>query len=200
MKVRLYAQNPNEKVLEQIVSVLRSDGVIIYPTDGIYSFGCSLSSPKALEKIKLLKNTPHEAMAIICSDLSNIANFALVDNEMFRILKRNLPGQFTFILKASGRVPDKFFDKRKQIGVRIPNNNIPLEIVRMLGCPLVSTSLPEHDDAAEYVTDPSLIEEMYQDKVDMIVDGGIADYSYSTIVDCTESEITILREGVGVLS
>ena len=199
MIVRIYPENPNGKVVEQVVRVLENDGVIVYPTDTVYAFGCSLRSPRAIERLKSIRGKCEGELAIVCADLSHIADYAKVDNPTFKILKRNLPGPFTFILKASGKVPDKCLEKRKTIGVRIPENPIPLHIVELLGNPLATTSVRDDDEVVEYTTDPELIHEKYGALVDLVVDGGYGNNEASTVVDCSGDEPQIVREGLGEL-
>lgn len=198
MIVKIYPDNPNQKVIDKVVQVLENDGVIVYPTDTVYAFGCSLKSPKAIEKIKAIRHKDGD-LSIVCSDLSHISDYAKVDNKAFKILKRNLPGPFTFILKASGKVPDKFLEKRKTVGVRIPENTIPVRIVEYLGHPLVTASVKDEDDVIEYTTDPELIHEKYGKQVDLVLDGGFGHNEASTVVDCSEDEIEIIRDGLGDL-
>ena len=199
MIVKIYPENPNHKVLEQIVDVLESDGVIVYPTDTVYAFGCSLRSPRAIERLKAIRGKREGELSIVCAGLGHIADYAKVDNPTFKILKRNLPGPFTFILKASGKVPDKCLEKRKTIGVRIPENPIPLHIVELLGSPLATASVRDDDDVVEYTTDPELIHEKYGALVDLLVDGGYGNNEASTVVDCSGEEPQIVREGLGEL-
>ena len=184
--IKIYAQNPNEKAVARVADVLRSDGVIVYPTDSVYAFGCSIRSPKAIERLRALSGKKGDEFSIVCPDLSTISAYARVDNAVFKVLKRNLPGPFTFVLNASGKVPDKFLEKRKTVGVRIPDHAVALAIVEALGHPLVTASVKDSEE--EYTTDPSLIEERYGLCVP------------TTVVDCTdESDIVVLREGIGEL-
>lgn len=193
MLIKIYPENPNPCQVREVVSILSSGGVIAYPTDTVYAFGCSMGSPKAIEKLRELKGKKQTEMSIICSDLSHLSDYAKVDNTTFRILKRNLPGPFTFILNATGKTPDKVLENRKTIGIRIPNNEITLAIVRELGVPLVTTSI--RDDEQEYLTDPELIEEKYT-QLQAVVDGGYGEVIASTVVDCTDGEPVIIREGI----
>ena len=201
MLVKIYPDNPNPRELERVVSILRDGGVIIYPTDTVYGIGCDITKPKAVERIiKIKELKPKEAQfSFICSDLSHIANFAKVDNSTFKLLKRNLPGPFTFVLPGLNRVPNYFLSKRKTVGIRIPDHTSPLELVRMLGNPILTTSLKDDDEVIEYTTDPELIYERYGEVVDVIVDGGYGDNVASTIVDCTSDEPEVIREGKGEL-
>ncbi len=199
MIVKLYPQNPNERVVAQVADVLRHDGVIVYPTDGVYAFGCSLHSTKAVERLKTIKGKKESGFTLLCHDLSNIADYARVDNATFKLLKRNLPGPFTFVLKASSKVPDKVLERRKTIGVRVPDNAIALAIVRELGVPMFTSSVRETDDVVEYTTDPELIAEKWGAVVDLVVDGGYGMNVPTTLVDLSGDEPEILREGGGEL-
>ena len=199
MIVKIYPQNPNETAVARVVDILCRDGVIIYPTDSVYAFGCSLQSHKAMERLRALKGKKATDMAIICCDLSNIADYARVDTPTFKLLKRNLPGPFTFVLQASKRIPDKLLGNRRTIGVRIPDNSIPVEIVRALGHPLITTSVRDDDEVVEYTTDPELIEERYGKLVDLVVDGGYGKNEPTTVVDCSGEEPSVIREGIGEL-
>jgi tRNA threonylcarbamoyl adenosine modification protein (Sua5/YciO/YrdC/YwlC family) len=201
MLVRVYPDNPDLREIERIVEILRDGGVIIYPTDTVYGIGCDITKPKAVERIIKIKGlkAKEAQFSFICSDLSHISDFARVDNSTFKLLKRNLPGPFTFILPGLNRVPNYFISKRKTVGIRIPDNPIPLELVKILGNPILTTSLKDDDEVIEYSTDPELIYEKYADLVDVVIDGGYGDNIASTIVDCTADEPTIEREGKGEL-
>lgn len=204
MLIKLYNENPNERKLNIVIDVLKNDGVIIYPTDSVYAFGCNIFSPKALERIAKLKNLhPQKAhFSLIFYDLSQISNYTNpLNNEVFKLLKRNLPGPFTFILEANSNVPKMLkLNKKKTIGIRIPNNNIARNIVYKLGHPIFTTSVIENDDIIEYMTDPELIHEKYKDTVDLVIDGGFGNLTPSTIVDCTGSSgFEIIRQGAGEL-
>jgi tRNA threonylcarbamoyl adenosine modification protein (Sua5/YciO/YrdC/YwlC family) len=199
MLIKIYTQNPNEKQIVQVADILRNGGVVIYPTDGIYAYGCAITASKAIERIKSIKGKKESALSIMCADLSNISDYAKVDTPEFKILKRNLPGPFTFILKASSRVPDKVHEKRKTIGVRIADNPITLAIVRELGVPMITSSVKAHDDVEEYLTDPELIDERWGDTVDAVIDGGYGANIPTTLVDLTTDEPEIVRQGAGEL-
>ncbi len=199
MLLKLYRENPNERQIERIVSVLRDGGIIIYPTDGVYAYGCSLHSSKAVDRLKAITGKDKKEFSIMCSDLSNISDYAKVDNTDFRILKRNLPGPFTFVMKASSKVPDKVLAKRKTLGIRIADNPITIAIVRALGAPLVTSSVKNRNQYEEYTTDPELIEERWGNVVDIVVDGGPGGLVPTTLVDLTDDEPEILREGGGEL-
>lgn len=195
MLVKIYGQNPNEKNLAQVVKVLENDGVIIYPTDSVYAFGCALNSPKALDRIKAIRGKNSDDISIMCADLSSIADYARVETPIFKLLKRNTPGPFTFILNSSNRVPDRVLARRKEIGVRISDNPVARAIVEALGAPIMTASVKVEDQDIEYMTDPELIHENYKQIVDLVVDAGIGSTIATAIVDCREGEITILREG-----
>ena len=202
MIIKIYPENPNPKFIEKVVDVLRSGGIIVYPTDSLYGMGLDILNRKGVERIARLKG--HKAnktqFSIICTDLSQTSNYTLpISNRYFKLLKRNLPGPFTFILDANNKVPDIFQTNKKTIGIRIPDNRIILEIVREFGHPIVTTSIHEEDDQIEYSTDPELIHERYSDKVDLVVDGGFGQFIASTIVDLTQNEPVILRQGAGEL-
>lgn len=199
MQIRIYPDNPNPKEINRVAEILRNDGVVIYPTDGVYAFGCSLGSIKAIDRIKSIRNKRDDELTIVCDSLSRISDWARVDNVQFRTLKRNLPGPFTFILQASGKVPEKALGKRKSIAVRMPANSIPVSIVAELGMPMVTASVKDPDEVIEYTTDPELIWERYGRVVDAVIDGGYGDKIPTTMVDLREDEPEILREGGGEL-
>lgn len=200
MLTKIYEQNPSERELQRVTAALEHDGIIIYPTDSVYAFGCSLRSPKAIERLRRIKGKGAAELAVVFENIAQVAEYCRVDNAAFRILKRNLPGPFTFILTASARVPDKALEKRRTIGVRIPGNAVPRAIVAALGCPMITTSVREDDEVTEYTTDPELIEERYGREVALVVDGGVGDVVPTTVVDLTGDEPEILREGKGILN
>jgi tRNA threonylcarbamoyl adenosine modification protein (Sua5/YciO/YrdC/YwlC family) len=200
MLVRIYPENPNEKDLLKVVQILRDGGVIIYPTDTVYGMGCDALNKKAVEKVARLKGVkPEKAnLSIICFDLSHITDYARqVDNRTFKMMKKGLPGPFTFILEAGNLVPKMFTAKKKTIGIRIPNHSIPRELVRLLGNPIVTTSIHDEDDIIEYSTDPEFIYEKWSHQVDCVIDGGYGNQVASTIVDCTGGDLEIVRQGLG---
>ncbi len=202
MLIKIYENNPNEKAIQQVVDVLKKGGLIIYPTDTIYGLGCDITNQKAIEKIYQLRGmNPEKAnLSFICYDLSHISDYIKpIDNATFRVLKKALPGPFTFILEANNKVPKLLSSNKKTVGIRVPNNSIAREIVRALGNPIVSASIHDEDDILEYSTDPELIYEKYQGKVDLVIDGGYGDNQASTVVDCTRGEFEILRQGKGLL-
>lgn len=199
MLTKIYAENPSERELARVIAVLEHDGIIIYPTDSVYAFGCSIRSPKAIERMRRIKGKGATTFSVVFSDIAQAAEYCRVDNAAFRILKRNLPGPFTFLLPASSRVPDRALERRKTIGVRIPDNVIPRSVVAALGCPLLTTSVRDDDEEEEYTTDPGLIAERYGGEVDMVIDGGMGDNVPTTVVDLTQDEPHVLREGKGRL-
>ncbi|HEX8377563.1 MAG TPA: L-threonylcarbamoyladenylate synthase [Pedobacter sp.] len=202
MLIRIYENNPNEKAIQQVVDVLKKGGLIIYPTDTIYGLGCDITNQKAIEKIYQLRGMkPEKAnLSFICYDLSHISDYIKpIDNATFRLLKKALPGAFTFIFEANSKVPKLLSSNKKTVGIRVPDNNIAREVVRALGNPIVSASIHDEDDILEYSTDPELIYEKYKDRVDMVIDGGYGDNLASTVVDCTSGEFNILRQGKGDL-
>jgi len=201
MLIRLYEKNMDAKSLDRVVAALRDGALIAYPTDTVYAFGCDALNVRAVERICRLKGIDPEKsnLSIVCHDLSNIADYARVSNAVFKLMKRNLPGPFTFILNATTNLP-KIYKNRKEVGIRIPANNITLALVESLGNPLLTTSVRDRDDILEYSTDPELIDEEYGDKVDLVIDGGFGGLEPSTIVDCTGEEIEIIRQGKGELT
>ena len=202
MLIKIYPENPNPKAIDQVVQVLRRGGLIIYPTDTVYGLGCDITNHKAIEAIARIRHIkPEKAnFSFICHDLSNLADYTKsIDNTTFRVLKKALPGPFTFILNASGKVPKLLSSNKKTVGIRIPDNNIAREIVKQLGNPILSTSIRDEDDILEYSTDPELIHEKYQDLVDVVIDGGYGGNVASTVVDVTSGEFEMIREGKGDL-
>ena len=203
MFIKIYEENPNSKSISQVVDVLKKGGVIIYPTDTIYGIGCDITNPKAIERVCQIREmkTNKANLSFICSDLSSISQYTKpLDNVTFRLLKKSLPGPFTFIFQASGQVPKLLSSKKKTVGIRVPDNNIARAIVEMLGNPIVSTSIHDDDEVIEYSTDPELIYEKYGDVVDLVIDGGYGKNIPSTVVDCTTGEFEIIRQGEGDLA
>ena len=202
MLIKIYPDNPNEKVIQQVVDVLKKGGIIIYPTDTVYGMGCDISNSKAIDKIcKIRGIKPEKAnFSFICYDLSHISDFTRqINNETYRVIKKALPGPFTFIFNANKNVPKLLSSNKKTVGIRVPDNAIAREIVKMLGNPIISTSIHDDDEIIEYSTDPELIHEKYEDIVDLVIDGGYGDNEPSTIVDCSEGNFEILRQGKGDL-
>lgn len=198
--VKLYEENPQPRVLEQITKVLMEGGVIIYPTDGVYAIGCDLRQPKAMERVAHIRGMQLKKaeFSIIFYDLSHLSDYTRqVDTPTYKILKRALPGPYTFILEANSTVPKLFKHKKKTIGIRIPNHKVPREIVRHLESPIIATSVHDDDEILEYTTDPELIFEKYQNRVDLVIDGGMGSLYASTVIDLTEGKREVIRQGQG---
>lgn len=197
--IKIYEDNPNEAAIKKVVEVLRDGGLIIYPTDTVYGLGCDITNTRALERIAKIKGIKLEKanFSFICSDLSNLSDYVKqIDTSTFKILKRALPGPYTFILPGNNDLP-KEFRKKKTVGIRVPDNRIVVDIVKMLGNPIVSTSIYDEDEVLEYSTDPELIFEKWQNLVDLVIDGGYGDNVPSTIIDLSGYEPEIVREGKG---
>ena len=200
--IRIYEENPNPKEVERVVKALKSGGLVIYPTDTVYGLGCDITNSKALQRLARIKGVKLNKAnwSFICADLSNLSDYARqIDTPTFKILKRALPGPYTFILQGSNQLP-KDFKKKKTVGIRVPDNRIAQALVRSLGHPIVSTSIRDEDDVLEYTTDPELIYEKWNKLVDVVVDGGYGDNIASTVIDLTGAEPEIIREGKGDLS
>jgi tRNA threonylcarbamoyl adenosine modification protein (Sua5/YciO/YrdC/YwlC family) len=200
--IRIYEENPNPKAVERVVKALRGGGLVIYPTDTVYGLGCDITNSKALQRLARIKGVKLDKAnwSFICPDLSNLSDYARqIDTPTFKILKRALPGPYTFILQGSNQLP-KDFKKKKTVGIRVPDNRIAQALVRGLGHPIVSTSIRDEDDVLEYTTDPELIYEKWGNLVDVVVDGGYGDNVASTVIDLTGAEPLVLREGKGDLN
>ena len=199
--IKIYEDKPNVAAIAKVVKVLRDGGLVIYPTDTVYGLGCDITNSRALEKIAKIKGIKLEKAnwSFICHDLSNLSDYVRqIDTATFKILKRALPGPYTFILPGNNNLP-KEFKKKTTVGIRVPENNIILELVRQLGNPIVSTSIRDDDDVIEYTTDPELIFEKWQNLVDVVIDGGYGDNIGSTIIDLSDYEPVVVREGKGSL-
>ncbi len=202
MILNIHPDNPDPKRVREVVDCLRKGGLIIYPTDSVYSIGCDLMNIKALDKLAKLKGIKLEKanFSVICYDLSHLSEYAKpMDNTVFKLMKKALPGPYTFILNASSEVPKIFQSKKKTVGIRVPDNNIPRAIVHELGNPIASTSVHDDDEILEYTTDPELIHEKYGKQVDIVINGGFGNLNASTIFDCTNGEPELIREGIGPL-
>ncbi|WP_343486201.1 L-threonylcarbamoyladenylate synthase [Allomuricauda sp. d1] len=199
--IKIYEENPNPREIKRVVDVLRDGGLVIYPTDTVYGLGCDITNTKALEKIARIKGVKLEKAnwSFVCADLSNLSDYVRqIDTPTFKILKRTLPGPYTFILPGNNNLP-KDFKKKKTVGIRIPDNRIARTLVERLGNPIVSTSIHDEDEVIEYTTDPSLIHEKWDNLVDIVIDGGYGDNVASTVIDLSESQPQIVREGKGSL-
>ena len=199
--IKIYEDKPNEAAIARVVKVLQDGGLVIYPTDTVYGLGCDITNTKALERIAKIKGVKLEKanFSFICHDLSNLSDYVKqIDTATFKLLKKSLPGPYTFILPGNSNLP-KEFKKKTTVGIRIPDNSITLEIVRQLGNPIVSTSIYDEDEVIEYTTDPELIFEKWQNLVDMVIDGGYGDNVGSTIIDLSGDEPVVVREGKGSL-
>lgn len=197
--IKIYEENPSEAAIKKVVNVLKNGGLVIYPTDTVYGLGCDITNTRALERLAKLKGIKLEKanFSFVCSSLSNLSDYVKqIDTPTFKILKRALPGPYTFILPGNNDLP-KEFRKKKTVGIRVPNNTVVRQIVEQLGNPIVSTSIHDDDEVIEYSTDPELIFEKWQHKVDVVIDGGYGENIPSTIIDLTGHEPEIIREGKG---
>ncbi|HMR42768.1 MAG TPA: L-threonylcarbamoyladenylate synthase [Saprospiraceae bacterium] len=198
MLIQVHPENPEGRKINQIVDCLEKGGIIIYPTDTVYGLGCDIQNQHAVEKIcRLKKLDPQKAqLTFICKDISQVSNFAnQIDNEVFRLIKKNTPGPFTFILKSGNEIPKILKNKKKTIGIRIPDNKIAIAIVEALGRPILSASLKTDDDIIEYLTEPEEIAELFEKQVDMIIDGSVGGNVPSALIDCTVMPPELIREG-----
>ncbi|PLW99565.1 MAG: threonylcarbamoyl-AMP synthase [Marinilabiliales bacterium] len=200
MLIRIFPENPNPKHIRQVVDCLRDGGVIIYPTDTIYGIGCDISNPRAVERVKQIKGIKGDKvnLSFICHDLSQLSDYAKpISNPVYKMMRAVLPGPYTFILEANNNVPKIFKNKKKTVGIRVPDCAITRAIVEELGNPIMSTSVHDDDEVIEYTTDPELIHEKYNQLVDLVIDAGYGDNQPSTILDCTSGEVEVIREGKG---
>ena len=199
--IKLYSDNPEQKKLDEIVAVLKRGGIIIYPTDTVYGIGCDFSNTKAVQRVCQIKNVKPDKLSFICYDLSEISAYVRnLSTPIFKVMKKALPGPFTFLLNASSNVPKVLNAKKRTVGIRIPDNNIPREIVRELGNPIITSSIHDEDEIIEYSTDPELIFEKYENLVDIIIDGGYGNNIPSTVIDASNDELEVIRQGLGDLS
>jgi len=199
--LKIYEENPNPREIQKVVDVLKNGGLVIYPTDTVYGLGCDITNAKALERIAKIKGIKLDKanFSFVCNDLSHLSDYVKqIDTPTYKILKRALPGPYTFILPGSNSLP-KVFKKKKTVGIRVPDNNIARIIVRTLGNPIISTSIHDEDDVLEYTTDPELIFEKWQNLVDLVIDGGYGDNTPSTVIDLTDDVPDVIREGKGSL-
>jgi tRNA threonylcarbamoyl adenosine modification protein (Sua5/YciO/YrdC/YwlC family) len=196
--MKIHPENPQEKKIREVADILRNGGVIIYPTDTIYGMGCDIHNARAIERVCQIKGVKPDKvnLSFICSDLTHISDYAKIDTPTYKVMKKALPGPFTFVLDATSNVPKYASAKKKTVGIRVPNNNIALALVRELGNPILSTSVRDDDEVVEYSTDPELIYEKYRNLVDLVIDGGYGNNIASTVVDVTNG-FEVLREGAG---
>ena len=199
--IKIYTENPNPKEIAKVVKVLQKGGLVIYPTDTVYGIGCDITKTKGLERIARIKGVKLEKanFSFICNDLSHLSDYVQqIENSVFKVLKRALPGPYTFILPGNNNLP-KVFKKKKTVGIRVPDNSIALAIVKALGNPIVSMSIHDEDEVIEYTTDPELIYEKWKNKVDLVIDGGYGSNVASTIIDFSEGDAKVIRQGKGSL-
>lgn len=200
--IKIHVQNPEERKIAQVVDVLRSGGIIVYPTDTIYGIGCDLMNRKSIERLcKIMNIKPQKLdLSFICNDLAHISEYVKrIDTPIFKILKKSLPGPFTFILESNSKVPKILDVNKKTVGIRIPDHNIPRNIVALLGNPLITSSIKDDDTIKEYTTDPEEIYHDFKNLVDVVIDGGAGGNVPSTVVDCTTDELSIIRQGLGFI-
>lgn len=198
--IKLYPENPDMRKVSRIVDILRDGGIIIYPTDTVYGMGCDIHNQRAIERIARIKGIKpkHHNFSFICYDLSNISEYTrALSTPVFKIMKKALPGPYTFILEANNNVPKILNSNKKTVGIRVPDHAIPRLLVKELGSPILTTSIRDDDDVIEYSTDPELIFEKFRDLVDIVIDGGYGNNVASTILDCTGDDIEVVREGLG---
>ena len=198
--IKIYPQNPDPSKIRLVADKLAQGGVIIYPTDTVYGIGCDIFNSKALERVRQIKGIKGKDLnlSFICEDLSHLSEYTRhVSTPIFKMMKKGLPGPYTFILEASSKVPKILNVRKKTVGIRVPDNDIPREIVRALGNPIITSSIHDEDEVLEYVTDPELILEKFDHQVDMVIDGGYGQIVPSTVIDCTQDEPELVREGLG---
>lgn len=197
--IQIHPENPQENKIREVAEILRNGGIIIYPTDTIYGLGCDIHNARAIERVCQIKGVKPEKvnLSFICSDLTHISDYAKIDTPTYKVMKKALPGPFTFVLNATSNAPKYASTKKKTVGIRVPDNNIALQLVQELGNPILSTSIRDEDEVVEYSTDPELIYEKYRKLVDAVIDGGYGNNIASTVVDATNSSFEVLREGAG---
>jgi tRNA threonylcarbamoyl adenosine modification protein (Sua5/YciO/YrdC/YwlC family) len=203
MLLRIHPENPEMRKIRIVTDCLKNGGVIIYPSDTVYALGCDIYQPKAIERIYKIKNKdPRKAnFSFICYDLSHLSDFVFsIDTPIYRVMRKALPGPFTFILKANSNVPKIFQSKKKTVGIRIPDNKICKELIKELGNPIMTTSIHDADEIIDYTIDPQIIYEKYEKVVDIVIDGGYGGNKPSTVVDCSDGSFTIIRDGLGNLN
>lgn len=201
MYLNIHPENPEERKIDQVVQILKKGGVIIYPTDTVYGIGCDIRQQEAIEKVCKIRGLKPEkaALSMMCKDISQVAEYtAQIDTPYFKILKSHLPGPFTFILNSNHQVPKLFKNKKRTVGIRIPDSKIILALIEALGAPILTTSLKSDDEILEYFTDPSEIYEDFEHLVDLVIDGGPGGNQPSTIIDLTQTEPLLIRQGAGL--
>lgn len=199
--IKIYPENPNPRDIKKVVDIISKGGLVIYPSDTVYALGCDITNLKALERVAQLKGVKLDKanFSFVCADLSNLSDYVRqIDSATFKLLKRALPGPYTFILPGNNNLPT-VFKKKKEVGIRVPDNSIVQAIVRELGNPIISTSIHDEDEVVEYTTDPELIFEKWEHLVDVVIDGGYGDNVPSTVIDLTREEPVLIREGKGSL-
>ena len=202
MLLKIHPDNPSERQLKIVVDCLRQGGVIIYPSDTVYGMGCDITKIKAVDRVAQIKGIKREKanFSFVCSDLSQLSGYSRpIPNHTYKVMRRALPGPFTFILNANSDVPHFFQSKKKTVGIRIPDHNIPIQIVELLGNPIMTTSIHDEDEIIDYQTDPELIYEKFHKLVDIVIDSGHCGNIPSTVVDCTTNELIVIRTGKGML-
>ncbi len=202
MLLPIYPENPDPRKIAMVVDCLKRGGIIVYPTDTVYSFGCDMLNTKALEQLARIKQVKLEKanFSLVCHDLSNLTEYSKqLSNPVFKLMRNSLPGPYTFILEASKAIPKIFSEKKKTVGIRVPDNAIARAIVEALGHPIVATSVHDEDSVLEYTTDPDLIHEKFEKLVDIVIDGGPGGFEASTVIDCTNDDIRLVRQGKGVV-
>lgn len=200
MFLEIHPKNPEPRKIQQVVDCLKNGGLVIYPTDTVYAIGCDINQPKAIEKLCLIKGVKSDKMSFsfICNDLSHISQYTMnLDTPIYKLMKKLLPGAYTFILNANNTIPKLFKNKKKTVGIRIPDHAIPRMIVEQLGNPIITTSIHHDDEIIDYITDPYLINEQFGNRVDIVIDGGIGGIIPSTIINCTENYPELIRQGKG---
>lgn len=200
MLLEIHPQNPDPRKIKQVIECLNDGGVIIYPTDTVYSFGCDILNNKAIERVAQLKHLKADKahFSIVCYDLSHITQYSKqISNPVFKLMKSVLPGPYTFILEAGKNIPKIFSDRKKTIGIRVPDNNIARTIVQQFGRPIIASSVHDEDEIVEYASEPAYIYEKFEKLVDIVIDGGAGSLDVSTILNCTGDEIEVIREGKG---
>lgn len=200
MVIEFDSERPNTYKLKEVADALKKGAVIIFPTDSVYALGCDLYNNKAIERICQIKGikTNKSQFSFICSDLSNVSEFSKqLENNVFKMMKKSLPGPYTYIVDANSKVPKIIQAKKKTVGVRIPNHPVPTFLVEQLGNPIITTSIKSDDEIMEYLTDPEDIIAKYGHLVDFIIDSGFSENEGSTVINCTNGDVEIVREGLG---